>query len=72
VTIEDTGPGIKEEHIPKIFESNFSTKKTDVKFGLGIALSISKDIIDEHGGSIAVKNVDNQGPLFTVTLPVRQ
>jgi len=72
VIIEDTGTGIKDEHIPKIFESNFSTKKTDVKFGLGIALSISKDIIDEHGGSIAVKNVDNQGPLFTVTLPVRQ
>ncbi|NBC25554.1 MAG: hypothetical protein GVY08_01730 [Bacteroidetes bacterium] len=72
VTIEDTGPGIKQEHLTKIFEPNIPAKKTDVKFGLGIGLSISIDIIDEHGGSIAVKNVDNQGALFTVTLPLRQ
>ena len=70
VTIEDTGPGIKEEHLPKIFESNFSTKKTGVKFGLGIGLSISRDIVDQHGGTIRAENVEGGGALFTVKLPV--
>ena len=70
VTFEDTGPGIKEEHLPKIFESNFSTKTSDVKFGLGIGLSISRDIIEQHDGTITAENVKDGGALFTVSLPV--
>ncbi|WP_340103614.1 ATP-binding protein [Rhodohalobacter sp. 8-1] len=71
VTIEDSGPGIKEEHLDRIFESNFSTKKSDVKFGLGIGLSISKDIVEQHGGTISAKNSDTGGAIFTVRLPVQ-
>jgi signal transduction histidine kinase len=70
VTIEDSGPGIKEENLSKIFESNFSTKTSDVKFGLGIGLSISKDIVDQHGGTISAKNSDTGGAVFTVCLPI--
>lgn len=70
VTIQDSGPGIKEEHLDKIFDSSFTTKKRDVKFGLGLGLSISKDIIDQHGGSITAKNSQKGGAIFTVTLPV--
>jgi len=71
VSIEDSGPGIKEDHLSKIFESNFSTKKSEVKFGLGLGLSISKDIVEQHGGSIIAENGEEGGAIFTVTLPVQ-
>src|SRR6056297_601074 len=71
VTFEDTGPGIKEKHLPKIFESNFSTKTSDVKFGLGIGLSISRDIIEQHNGTITAENVKGGGAHFTVSLPIK-
>lgn len=71
VTIRDTGPGIDEEIIERIFESNFSTKKSDIKFGLGIGLSISRDIVHKHGGKITASNTPDGGAVFTVTLPVR-
>ncbi len=70
VEIRDSGPGIREDIIDKIFESNFSTKKSEVKFGLGIGLSISKDIVDQHGGSISANNSNQGGAIFTVTLPL--
>ncbi|MEX0945079.1 MAG: ATP-binding protein, partial [Balneolaceae bacterium] len=54
VSIQDSGPGIDEEIVQQIFESNFSTKKSEVKFGLGLGLSISKDIVEQHGGTISV------------------
>lgn len=71
VTFQDSGPGIKEEIINKIFDSNFSTKKSDVKFGLGLGLSISKEIVQQHNGSITAKNSQKGGAVFTVTLPVK-
>ncbi|MDZ7720992.1 MAG: ATP-binding protein [Balneolaceae bacterium] len=70
VTIRDSGPGIPEEIIDKIFDSNFSTKKSDLKFGLGLGLSISKDIIQQHGGTISAENAPEGGAVFTVILPV--
>ncbi|NBC02340.1 MAG: PAS domain-containing sensor histidine kinase, partial [Bacteroidetes bacterium] len=65
------GPGIPEDIIYNIFDSNFSTKKSDVKFGLGLGLSISKDIIKQHGGTISARNDPDGGAVFTVTLPIR-
>lgn len=70
IEIRDSGPGIPEDVIEKIFESNFSTKKSEVKFGLGIGLSISKDIIDQHGGTITAENSETGGAVFTVKLPL--
>lgn len=70
VTIRDSGPGIPDENLVKIFEPNFSTKKTGVKFGLGLGLSISKDIIEQHNGSIIAKNNEDRGAGFIVKLPI--
>jgi len=70
VTIQDSGPGIDEEIIGRIFESNFSTKKSEVKFGLGLGLSISKDIVEQHGGTISATNSAKSGAIFTVKLPL--
>lgn len=72
VVIRDSGPGIPKEIIDKIFDSNFSTKKSDVKFGLGLGLSISRDIIQQHGGTISAENAPEGGAVFTVTLPIKK
>ncbi|HVF46922.1 MAG TPA: ATP-binding protein, partial [Pyrinomonadaceae bacterium] len=63
--ISDTGDGISEENIQKIFEPYFSTKET----GTGLGLAIVHKIIDMHGGSIRVISKDREGTTFTVSLP---
>ena len=63
--VTDTGRGIPEENISKIFEPYFSTKET----GTGLGLAIVKKAVDEHDGSITVTSRQGQGTTFTVTLP---
>jgi len=66
VRFEDTGIGISPEDMENIFEP-FFTKKAK---GTGLGLSISYKIVQEHGGSIAVKSEVGKGSIFTVYLPV--
>ena len=66
VNITDTGSGIPEEYINKIFEPFFSTKEG----GTGLGLSICQRIISEHKGNISVESNKGEGTKFTVTLPV--
>lgn len=65
VSISDTGVGIPEEALPKVFDAYYSTKQT----GFGLGLAVTKKIIDEHHGSIDVKSEVNSGTTFTVRLP---
>lgn len=60
--VEDSGPGISPQNLPKIFEPLFTTKQT----GTGLGLSICKKIIEQHGGNISVKN---NPTTFIVRLP---
>ncbi|MGF1669582.1 MAG: ATP-binding protein [Balneolaceae bacterium] len=69
VDICDTGPGIEESMLEKIFEPNVTTKHTGAKFGLGLGLAISKNIIEQHDGSIIASNAENGGACFTVRIP---
>jgi signal transduction histidine kinase len=62
IEIEDTGPGINQENIEKIFEPLFTTKTT----GTGLGLASCKNIIDRHQGTISVKN---NPTMFTIKLP---
>lgn len=64
--INDTGPGIPEENIPKIFDPFFTDKKTGM--GTGLGLSICHGIINEHMGDISVRSNPN-GTTFTIRLP---
>jgi len=64
VSIEDNGPGIIPE--VELFKP-FETIKSD---GMGLGLSISKSIIESHGGSISAENIEGSGARFTFTLPV--
>lgn len=66
--ITDTGTGIKEEHLDKIFDSFFTTKG-EVK-GVGLGLSVCYGFIKDHGGDIAVKSAVGSGTTFVITLPV--
>jgi PAS domain S-box-containing protein len=68
IDITDTGYGIREEHIDKIFDSFFTTKG-EVK-GVGLGLSVCYGFIQDHGGDIEVKSQEAVGTTFTITLPV--
>ncbi|MFP4544837.1 MAG: two-component system sensor histidine kinase NtrB [Bacteroidota bacterium] len=66
IRIQDTGPGIPENNLPKIFNHYFSTKKQ----GTGLGLSIVNKIINDHGGSIKAGNTKS-GAEFVISLPFR-
>ena len=65
VDVRDEGPGIRPEHLSKIFEPFFSTKKR----GTGLGLSISQRIVQSHGGTIEVDQ-PGQGTIIRVLLPL--
>lgn len=64
ISIFDTGPGIKETDIDKIFEPFYSLREG----GTGLGLAISKSIINEHSGTIFAKNTD-MGACFEIWIP---
>ena len=66
LSIEDSGMGISPEDIDKLFDPFFSTKEG----GIGLGLSITHRIIDQHHGKIEVENSPGNGTLFTVWLPI--
>ncbi len=67
ITLEDTGPGIPADVLPKIFDPFVTTKGSA---GTGLGLSISYGIIREHGGLITADSRPGQGATFTIDLPV--
>ena len=64
IDFADTGVGIESEALQQIFEPYYSTKDT----GIGLGLPLTKKIIEEHGGQIAVESEISKGTMFTVTL----
>ncbi|MFM8551513.1 MAG: PAS domain S-box protein [Nitrospiraceae bacterium] len=67
IRVTDTGHGIPEEYLTKIFTPFFTTK--EVGQGTGLGLTVVHGILQEHGGSIAVESQRGQGTTFTLTLP---
>ena len=65
IEISDTGIGISEENIDRLFEPYFTTKPN----GTGLGLAITYRVIESHGGDIRVKSIEGQGATFTVVLP---
>jgi two-component system sensor histidine kinase HydH len=62
IEIEDSGSGIPEENLEKIFDPLFTTKQT----GTGLGLVTCKNIIEQHGGTISVTSPPT---IFTIKLP---
>ena len=67
IEISDTGDGIPEDNIEKIFEPYFSTKET----GTGLGLAIVQKVVEIHNGSIEVISREGEGTTFTIRLPGR-
>ena len=67
ITIRDNGPGITEETLARLFEPGWSSKGPEHS---GLGLSISKDIIDSHNGTISCESRKDKGTTFRITLPV--
>lgn len=67
VSFADTGPGISEEQIGKIFDPFYTTKGAK---GTGLGLSVSYGIIEQHNGAIAVESATGAGTIFTISLPL--
>jgi len=67
ITIEDNGPGIARENMPKIFDPFFTTK--DVGKGTGLGLSLCYGFIKEHGGNITATSELGKGTTFVIELP---
>jgi len=65
IMVSDTGHGVPEEFLPKLFEPFMTTKET----GMGVGLSISKTIIEAHGGRLWVEANPIGGTIFRFTLP---
>jgi signal transduction histidine kinase len=66
--IEDTGMGIPQEHLERIFEPFFSTKAK----GTGLGLAVNYGIIQKHGGQIRVSSQPGRGTTMTIRLPCDQ
>lgn len=67
IMVADSGCGITEENLAKIFEPLFTTKGNK---GSGIGLSVSKKIIENHGGHISVRSEVGKGTVFLIQIPV--
>lgn len=71
VSVADTGPGIPAEALPRIFERFYRVPGAEEQVvGTGLGLTISRQIIEAHGGEITVNSVEGKGTTFTFTLPL--
>jgi signal transduction histidine kinase len=68
IQVRDTGTGISEGNISKIFEPYFTTKES----GSGLGLTLVFKIVREHRGEITVKSKEGEGSRFIITLPIPQ
>jgi two-component system NtrC family sensor kinase len=68
VRITDTGPGIREEHLSKLFEPSFTTR--DVGGGTGLGLNLAYNIMKKHHGRISVDTKSGCGCTFTISIPM--
>jgi signal transduction histidine kinase len=66
IKVQDTGKGISQDNLSKIFVPFFTTRHT----GTGLGLSISRKIVEQHGGTIEVKTTTDKGTCFTMLIPI--
>ena len=65
IYVQDTGPGITLDNETQIFDPFFTTKTS----GMGLGLSISRRIIEDHGGDFRLTETSSRGCTFEITLP---
>jgi len=72
IRIEDSGPGVPAEFLPRIFErfSQADGSSTRKHGGLGLGLAIVRHLVELHGGTVSAANREEGGAVLTVRLPV--
>jgi signal transduction histidine kinase len=72
ITVRDTGPGVDRDFLPRIFDrfTQADSSPTRGAGGLGVGLSLVRELVERHGGDIKVKNHPQGGAVFTVRLPL--
>ena len=68
-TVEDDGPGIPGDEVPKLFDRFWHARRGTEQAGTGLGLAIAKGIVDAHGGSIWVESEVGSGSTFKFSLP---
>ena len=69
-SVQDTGQGIPDEDLERIFERFFKSDRARSGGGTGLGLSISRHIIEAHGGHIWAESREGRGSTFHFTIPV--
>src|SRR5699024_5941064 len=74
IYISDTGIGIPEESVPRVFERFYRVDKARSRNsgGTGLGLAVVKHLVDSHHGDIKVDSIEGEGTTFTVTFPIQQ
>ena len=67
--VQDSGPGIPDGELPRVFERGFQGERKRRK-GLGLGLYIARGIVLAHGGHISAESAPGSGATFTFTLPI--
>lgn len=72
VTVQDTGVGIAEDEVPKVFDKFFRSAdlRVQAESGTGLGLSLAREVVRMHGGDITVESKPDQGATFVTTIPV--
>jgi two-component system phosphate regulon sensor histidine kinase PhoR len=70
--VQDTGSGIPADDLPRIFERFYKTDRARSGSGTGLGLSISRHLVEEHGGRIWAESVEGKGSTFYFTIPTSQ
>ena len=70
IEFSDTGSGIREEHLDKVFDAFFTTK--DSVKGVGLGLSVCYGFVKDHGGDLKVVSKVGEGTTFTIVLPIHK
>lgn len=68
ISVSDTGCGISEDNLKKIFEPLFTTRAK----GIGLGLAVTENLVEANGGSIAVESTEGEGSTFTIILPTKK
>lgn len=69
VSVSDTGVGIPEDDLPRVFERFYKADKARAGGGTGLGLAIARHVVEAHGGRIWVESVEGEGATFSFSLP---
>lgn len=70
IEVIDSGPGIAEADLPRVFDPFFTSKATGAKQGKGLGLTVARQLVELHGGAIQLENLD-PGPGLKATVLLR-